>query len=70
LRKETSVEIIHPVDANGVYVRLRPDEIKATLDQFPYYVFDKDRGVVRLMATWDTTRDFIDEFLDVIIAVS
>lgn len=69
LRKETNVEIIHPVDANGVYVRLRPDEIKATIDKFPYYVFDKDRGVVRLMATWDTTRDFIDEFLDVIIAV-
>lgn len=66
LREETDVEIIHPVHANGVYARLRPDVIEATIDRFPYYVFDREEGVVRLMATWDTTQEFINDFVDVI----
>lgn len=69
LRDETDVEIIHPVDANGVYVRLRPEVIEATIDRFPFYVFDEEQGVARLMTTWDTTREFIDDFVAAVRAV-
>ena len=69
LRAETGVEILHPVEANGVFVRLSPAQIEATIGRFPYYVFDKDRGVARLMTTWDTTREFIDGFVDAVRAV-
>ena len=69
LRAETGVDILHPVEANGVFVRLSPAQIEATIGRFPYYVFDKDRGVARLMTTWDTTREFIDGFVDAVRAV-
>ena len=69
LRAETGVEILHPVEANGVFVRLSPAQIEATIGRFPYYVFDKDQGVARLMTTWDTTREFIDGFVDAVRAV-
>ena len=70
LRAETDVEILYPVEANGVFVRLQPKVIEATLARFPYYVFDKENGVARLMTTWDTTREFIDLFVDAVRAVS
>ena len=69
LREETDVEILHPVEANGVFVRLRPEVIEATIGRFPYYVFDKEQGVARLMTTWDTTREFIDGFVDAVRSV-
>lgn len=69
LRAETGVEILHPVEANGVFVRLSPAQIEATIGRFPYYVFDKEHGVARLMTTWDTTREFIDGFVDAVRAV-
>ena len=54
---------------NGVFVRLRPAVIKATIGRFLYYVFDRERGVARMMTTWDTTREFIDRFVDAVLAV-
>lgn len=69
LRAETDVEILHPVQANGVFARLRPAVIDATIGRFPYYVFDPEHGVARLMTTWDTTREFIDRFVDAVRAV-
>ena len=67
--RAAGVEILHPVQANGVFVRLRPAVIEATIGRFPYYVFDRERGVARLMTTWDTTREFIDRFVDAVLAV-
>ena len=69
LRSETNVEILYPVEANGVFARLQPKVIEATMGTFPYHVFDKEQGVARLMTTWDTTKEFIDHFVDAVRAV-
>jgi threonine aldolase len=58
------VEIVYPVDANGVFARLaRPaiDALTAALPgEHPFYVWDEDAGVVRWLCSWDTTEEDVD----------
>jgi threonine aldolase len=61
-------ELVHPVEANGVFARLpRPviDRLLAELEgEHPFYVWDEQAGVVRWMCSWDTTEEDIDGLLD------
>ncbi len=52
-------EVVHPVEANGVFVRLPGPAIETLLTELPgehpFYVWDEEEGVVRWMCSWDTT---------------
>jgi threonine aldolase len=52
-------EIVHPVEANGVFVRLPGPVIEGLLDdlpgEHPFHIWDEAGGVVRWMCSWDTT---------------
>lgn len=67
------VEIVHPVEANGVFARLAPDAIErliASLEgEHPFYVWDEAEGVVRWMCSWDTSERDVDEFAQSVAAV-
>ena len=58
------VEIVHPVEANGVFARLpRPatDRLRVALPgEQPFYVWDEEADVVRWMCSWDTTEGDVD----------
>jgi threonine aldolase len=58
------VEIVHPVEANGVFAKLpRPaiDRLLAELPgEHPFYIWDEPAGVVRWMCSWDTTEADVD----------
>jgi threonine aldolase len=60
-------ELVHPVEANGVFVRLPQPVIDSLLAELPgahpFYVWDAEDGVVRWMCSWDTTPDDVDELL-------
>lgn len=60
------VEILYPVEANGVFARLpRPaiDRLLAELPgEHPFYIWDDARDEVRWMCSWDTTEADVDEF--------
>ncbi len=59
----SGVSIIHPVEANGVFVAL-PPSVTETLQQFcPFYVWDERSNVVRWMTSFDTTEDDVDSFV-------
>ncbi|MBA2522822.1 MAG: low specificity L-threonine aldolase [Solirubrobacterales bacterium] len=62
-----SVEVVHPVEANGVFARLpRPliDRLLAELPgEDPFYIWDESANVVRWMCSWDTTEEDVDELL-------
>ena len=66
------VEIVQPVEANGVFARLpRPaiDRLLAELPgDHPFYVWDEARSEVRWMCSWDTTEADVDEFAAAIAA--
>lgn len=60
-------EIVHPVEANGVFVRLPKPVIDGLLEdlpgEHPFYVWDAEggeRSVVRWMCSWDTTPEDVE----------
>jgi threonine aldolase len=57
-------ELVHPVEANGVFVRLPKPVIEGLLDELPgehpFYVWDEAEGVVRWMCSWDTTPEDVE----------
>jgi len=57
--RKLGVEITQPVEVNAVFARL-PDS-QALRDRFHFYVWSGDE--VRLMCSWDTTVDDVDQFL-------
>ncbi len=57
-------EVVHPVEANGVFVQLPRPAIDALLAELPgehpFYVWDEGEDVVRWMCSWDTTPEDVD----------
>jgi threonine aldolase len=58
------VELAYPVQANAVFATLPRAAIEllraALPGELPFYVWDEERGTVRLMCSWDTTEEDID----------
>jgi threonine aldolase len=52
------------VQANGVFASLPGaaiEPLRAALPgELPFYVWDEERGIVRLMCSWDTTEEDVD----------
>jgi threonine aldolase len=66
VREIDGLEIVQPVEANGVFARLPRPAIDRLLAEapgdHPFYVWDEDEGVVRWMCSWDTTEEDVDAF--------
>ena len=60
------VEIAHPVQANAVFVRMHPDLIAHLLETYRFYVWDERENLVRLMCSWNTEPELVDEFIKAI----
>jgi threonine aldolase len=58
------VEIIAPVQANGVFVRLPKEVIEPLRSAKYFYTWNAAENVVRWMASYDTTEEDIDFFLE------
>jgi threonine aldolase len=67
------VELAHPVEANGVFANLPAAAIDRLRDALPaampFYVWDETAGTVRLMCSWDTTAEDIDELAGAVDSV-
>jgi len=57
------VSVALPVEGNGVFVELPPEQIPALQEEFGFYLWNAARNMVRLMVSWDTTEETIDRFL-------
>lgn len=57
------VTVAIPTEANGVFAEFPPEVIPPLQDEFGFYVWDRSRSMVRLMVSWDTSRETIDAFL-------
>ena len=57
------IEIVHPVQANGVFARLHPRHIAALQENWTFHVWDEGDNVVRWMTAFDTTEADVDAFL-------
>ena len=61
------VELMQPVEANGVFARLPHAASRRLLAELPgehpFYFWDEPAGIVRWMCAWDTTADDVDAFV-------
>ncbi|MDT0309928.1 low specificity L-threonine aldolase [Streptomyces sp. DSM 44917] len=62
-RAVPGVEVVHPVQANGVFARLPLDAARRLAKRYRFYVWDEAQSVVRWMCAFDTTEEDVDGFL-------
>jgi threonine aldolase len=63
VRAVDGVEILYPVQANGVFARLPHDVSKRLQERFRFYFWNEMAGEVRWMCSFDTSEDDVDTFL-------
>ncbi|KGM13395.1 threonine aldolase family protein [Cellulomonas bogoriensis] len=56
------VEVVHPVQANAVFAALQPGHADRLREHAHFYDWDRPRGVVRWMCSFDTTPEDVDAF--------
>jgi threonine aldolase len=60
------VTVAFPVEANGVFAFLPAAVTKALQPEYPFYESDVADGLVRWMASFDTTEEDVDAFVELI----
>jgi threonine aldolase len=63
------VTLAYPVEANGVFAALPPAVTGALQEEYPFYTWDESTGVVRLMASFDSTEGDVDAFVELLAEV-
>jgi threonine aldolase len=69
LRKICGLEIVYPVEANGVFVKIPHTGIAEIQKRYFFYVWNEEQSVVRWMCSFDTTEEDIREFVNVVANV-
>jgi threonine aldolase len=57
------ITIAHPVEANAVFAALPPAAVEPLQAVAPFYVWDEEATVARLMCAFDTSEDDVDAFV-------
>jgi len=57
------VTLAYPVQANGVFAAVPAAVVETLQSEWPFYVWDEDTGVVRWMASFDTSEADVDGFV-------
>ncbi|MCL2098691.1 MAG: beta-eliminating lyase-related protein, partial [Bacteroidales bacterium] len=63
LSKLPGIELAYPVQANGVFAAMPRKVINALLKEYFFYVWNEERNEIRLMCSFDTTKEDISAFL-------
>jgi len=63
LRDVPEAQIMYPVQANSVFVKLPNPVWNALLDDYFFYLWDEETDVVRWMCSFDTTEDDIHSLI-------
>lgn len=61
------IDVVYPVETNGLFVKIPQSIIKPLQDKFFFYVFDEQESIVRWMCSFDTTEDDIETFTKALI---
>jgi threonine aldolase len=62
VRQIPGVEVIYPVEANGVFARIPQTAIAQLQERYFFYIWDEEESVVRWMCSFDTTEDDVRDF--------
>jgi threonine aldolase len=62
--KIARVEIVYPVEANGVFAQVPREAIKKIQERYFFYVWSEEESVVRWMCSFDTTEEDVRTFAE------
>lgn len=65
--KTIGIPIVHPLEANTLYVKLPLEIIEDLQKEVYFYLWDEKEGIVRLVTNFDTTPSDIELFIEKII---
>ena len=63
IREISGLEIVYPVEANGVFVKVPRRAIARIQERYFFYVWNEETSVVRWMCSFDTTEQDVAEFV-------
>jgi threonine aldolase len=61
--------IMHPVEANGVFVQIPRAAIQPIQERYFFYVWVEEESMVRWMCSFDTTEDDVRQFAEFVASV-
>ena len=64
MEKIRGIEIVYPVEANGVFAQIPRDAIKKIQERYFFYVWSEEESVVRWMSSFDTTEEDVEQFAE------
>lgn len=62
VRRIAGLEVVYPVDANAVFVKMPHRAITRLKKQYFFYTWDEEASIVRWMCSWDTTEEDVRDF--------
>jgi threonine aldolase len=62
IKEIPGVEIVYPVEANGVFARIPREAIAKIQKRYFFYVWNEEQSVVRWMCSFDTTKEDVEQF--------
>jgi len=66
ISKIPNIRITQKVEANAVFAIIPPECIKDIQDKYFFYVWDEKTSEVRLVTSFDTTREDVMDFVDLV----
>jgi threonine aldolase len=63
LRKIPQIKIMHPVQANGVFVQIPRPAISRIRERYFFYDWNEENSIVRWMCSFDTTEEDVKSFV-------
>jgi threonine aldolase len=64
VEKIPGLKIVHPVEANGVFVQVPLAAIPKLQQHYFFYMWYEQLSVVRWMCSWDTTEEDVEQFVE------
>lgn len=65
LTSETPYKCEYAVESNALFVKIPQSLVKHIRKHFFFYVWDESTFVCRLMISWDSTKDDVDSFINI-----
>ncbi|MFH5822347.1 threonine aldolase family protein [Georgenia sp. AZ-5] len=64
--RERGIEPVYPVEANAVFIPVPPEALPAVVAEAPVLAWDARAGVVRAVASFDTTEEDVEALVEVL----